>query len=93
MDFVIETGITKVTSGRGRKPTAFPLDQMEPGTSFLIPLDPKESKTVESWRRKLRVAVKHFMADKEEGSAKFETAVVVDKDDAEKSGLRVFRTK
>lgn len=92
MEFVLEQGVAKPSSGRGRKPTSFPLGAMDVGVSFLIKLDPANTKLVESWRRKLRVAVKHFTAQYGEGY-KFETAVVVDKEDAEKTGLRVYRTK
>lgn len=88
MEFVIESGVEQVSSKRGRKPTEFPLAQMQPGQSFLIPCNTEEKKEVESWRRKLLVAKKRFMEDFDHetpgGEFKFTTAVVSD-------GLRVWR--
>ena len=78
--FQVESNIPVVASARGRKPTAFPLDQMEIGDSFLIPCNVGEKKELDSWRRKLLVARKRFAAD-----WSFKTAIVED-------GLRVWRT-
>ena len=88
MQFTIESGVEQLSSKRGRKPTDFPLDQMQPGQSFLIPCNAQEKKEVESWRRKLLVAKKRFIEsyahENEGGEFKFTTAVVAD-------GLRVWR--
>lgn len=90
MTFQIESNVEQVSSKRGRKPTEFPLDQMQPGDSFLIPCNTQEKKDVESWRRKLLVARKRFVEtythETEGGEFKFTTAVVAD-------GLRVWRTQ
>ena len=88
MAFVIETGIEKIASARGRKPTEFPFDQMEVNASFLIAVkedtQEAETKKVESWRRKLRVSLKAYQATEE--GFKIETAQV-------EGGLRVWRTQ
>lgn len=88
MEFMIEDGVAQASSKRGRKPTEFPLDQMAPGQSFLIPCNAQEKKEVESWRRKLLVAKKRFIESFDHetpgGEFKFTTAVVAD-------GLRVWR--
>ncbi len=85
--FTIEKDVPVISNKRGRKPTAFPLGDMEVGDSFLIPIveeDEKElTKKIESWRRKFRVASKAFLKEYE---AKFSTAVV-------DGGLRVYRTE
>lgn len=80
MEFKIESNVPYEVKrgGRGRKPTAFPFDDMEVGDSFLIPCDPQDKKVLDSWRRKLRVAKKRY-ADKIE----LRTAT-------EKGGLRVW---
>lgn len=83
MAFVIEKDVAPVSSKRGRKPTEFPLGDMEVGDSFLIPCDSTVKKEVESWRRKFLVAKKRF---NEEFEGKFTTAVVSD-------GLRIWRTE
>lgn len=84
MAFQIESGVAPVSSKRGRKPTEFPLEQMAVGDSFLIPVeDITANKEVESWRRKVLVAKKHF---NETYEGKFQTAVV-------EGGLRVWRTE
>jgi hypothetical protein len=86
MTFAIEVGVPTVSGKRGRKPTEFPLDQMEVGNSFLIPCDAADKKAVESWRRKLLAAKKRFAEQYANGSQyKFMTATVAD-------GLRVWRT-
>jgi hypothetical protein len=81
MNFQVEAGIPQVTNrgGRGRKPTAFPLADMDIGDSFLIQCDPNDKKAVDSWRRKLLVAKKRI-----EGG-EWTTAKVSD-------GIRVWRT-
>ena len=83
MSFVIEKDVAPVSGKRGRRPTAFPLDQMEVGDSFLIECDTDEKKTVDSWRRKLLTAKKRFT---EQYDGKFSTAIV-------EGGLRVWRTE
>lgn len=88
MNFNIETGIDIPTSNRGRKPTEFPLTEMEVGNTFLIALDPEDKKQVESWRRKFLTAKKRFN-EKYEG--KFTTAVV--NSEQHGVGLRVWRTE
>jgi len=82
MEFVVERGVPKQVSGRGRRaaPSRFPLNQMQIGDSFLIPCDPKDKKAVDSWRRKVATAKKRM------DGGKWETAVVSD-------GLRVWRTE
>jgi hypothetical protein len=82
MNFEIEAGIPLAVNrgGRGRKPTAFPLHEMDVGESFLIPCDVTEKKTVDSWRRKLLVAKKRM------DGGKWTTAIV-------SNGIRVWRTE
>jgi hypothetical protein len=76
--FKIESGVPlKVT--RGRKPTSFPLGEMQVGDSFLIPCEMTDPKVVGSWRRKLLAAKKRM-----EGG-EWSTA-------ADEGGLRVWRT-
>lgn len=90
MTFVIQSGVIPVPNKRGRKPTEFPLDQMNVGDSFLIECDISEKKQVESWRRKLLVAKKRFADSIENGNEfKFTTAVVSDEFG---TGLRVWRS-
>lgn len=88
MTFEIQSGIPMVSSSRGRKPTQFPLDQMEVGDTFLIELDPTSKKQVESWRRKFLNAKKRF---NEQYEGKFTTAVV--NSESHGVGLRVWRTE
>lgn len=92
MDFVIEKGIPYVgtTGGRGRKPTTFPLNELEKGDSFLIPCDPTSKKALDSWRRKLLGAKKRFAAEFEADGIKFNTLAV--NDEAKGVGLRIYRT-
>ncbi len=92
MNFQLETGVRQTTGKRGRKPTEFPLDQMDVGVSFLIPCNVEEKKEVESWRRKLLVAKKRFAESLDEGDErKFTTAVVNSEEQG--VGLRVWRTQ
>lgn len=88
MTFQIETGIPMVTSTRGRKPTQFPLEEMDKGDTFLIECDPTDKKAIESWRRKFLTAKKRF-AEQYEG--KFTTAVV--NSETHGTGLRVWRVE
>ena len=77
--FKIESGIPLKVVSRGRAPTnTFPLSEMEDGDSFLIPCDTADKKAIESWRRKVLTARKHW-----KGLAT-RTAVMSD-------GLRVWR--
>lgn len=78
--FEVQSNVPVVASARGRKPTPFPLAQMDVGDSFLIPCDSQSKKELDSWRRKLLVARKRMGADWQ-----FKTAIVAD-------GLRVWRT-
>lgn len=80
--FKVESGVpvTVNRGGRGRKPTSFPLNEMDIGDSFLIECDSKDKKQVESWRRKLLTAKKRM------DGGEWTTAIVTD-------GLRVWRTK
>lgn len=80
--FKVESGVPVVANrgGRGRKPTAFPLHEMDIGDSFLITCDVNDKKVVDSWRRKLLVAKKRM------DGGEWTTAKVSD-------GLRVWRTK
>lgn len=82
MNFQVESGVPMVANrgGRGRKPTAFPLHEMDIGDSFLIQCDTKDKKAVDSWRRKLLVAKKRM------DGGEWSTATVSD-------GIRVWRTK
>ncbi len=92
MNFQLETGVRQTTGKRGRKPTEFPLDQMDVGVSFLIPCNVEEKQEVDSWRRKLLVAKKRFAETLDEGDErKFTTAVV--NSDEQGTGLRVWRTQ
>jgi len=83
MAFVVESGIPPVVNRKGRKPTPFPLIEMDVGDSFLIACDPTNKKETENWRRKFMVAKKAFL---EKYEAKFQTATVSD-------GIRVWRTE
>lgn len=86
MNFIVEKDVPLVSSPRGRKPTEFPFQEMDTGDSFLIPIEGEDAKAVakslDSWRRKIRVSVK---ALQETHECKFSTAVV-------EGGLRVYRT-
>lgn len=78
--FQIETGIPMPKMARGRTAVMkFPLPQMQPGDSFLIPCDIKDKKEVDSWRRK-------FLAAKRRVEGTFRSFTVSD-------GLRVFCVK
>ena len=98
MSFVIQSGITRAITGRGRKPTQFPLSSMNVGDSFLMECDISKTAEVESWRRKLRVAAKRYAEQNGDGY-KFETAVVSETSDNEDedgnpivvTGVRVWR--
>jgi hypothetical protein len=78
--FQIESGIPiPKIAGRGRSATtSFPFADLDIGDSFLIPCDVTDKKAVESWRRKVLTARKHW-----KGLAT-RTAVMSD-------GLRVWR--
>ena len=92
MAFSIDSDVPVITGQRGRKPTEFPLDQMEAGQSFLIECDSTSKKVVESWRRKFLVAKKRFIATYGE-EFKFTTAVVAaDEERGLAAGLRIWRT-
>ena len=78
--FQIESGvpIPKI-AGRGRAATVtFPFGDLDIGDSFLIPCDVSDKKAVESWRRKVLTARKHWKG------LNTRTAVMSD-------GLRVWR--
>lgn len=78
--FKIESGIPMPKLARGRTAsTSFPLNEMDPGDSFLIPFDIKDKKALESWRRKVLAAKKRV-------DGEFRTFAVAD-------GLRVFCTE
>lgn len=79
--FKIESGVP-LKSIRGRKPTEFPLSEMNVGDSFAIPCDVTDKKVIGSWRRKLLAAKKRLG----EGAGEWVTAV-------DGSVLRVWRTK
>lgn len=81
MEFVVESGIPKQVSGRGRRvsPSKFPLSEMDVGDSFLVAVDITDKKAVSSWRRKILAAKKRM------DGGKWETATVSD-------GIRVWRT-
>jgi hypothetical protein len=89
MAFVIEKDVPMVSNRRGRRPTEFPLVEMEVADSFLISIEPGEDaeKTVESWRRKLRNAIVRFQEEYTDAEGiKFTTAIT-------EGGLRVYRTQ
>lgn len=87
MAFNIEANIPMASGKRGRKPTEFPLADMNVGDSFLIPCDTADKKAVDSWRRKLLVAKKRFAEQYEDADGiKFQTGTV-------DGGLRVWRTE
>lgn len=96
MSFVIQSGITRSITGRGRKPTTFPLSQMDIGDSFRVECDITKASEVESWRRKLRTAAKRFAENNGDGY-KFETAVVTEDETDENgdsfkvTGIRIWR--
>jgi hypothetical protein len=80
MTFKIEKNVPIPKLARGRvAATQFPLAEMGPGDSFLVPCDPKDKKVLDSWRRKV------LMAKKKLGEGDFRTVAVAD-------GLRVFCT-
>ena len=87
MEFQIVSGVARVSNrgGRGRKPTAFPFEDMDVGDSFLIPCDTKEKKVLDSWRRKVLLAKKRFNEQYQDAEWKFSTSLQPD-------GLRVWRT-
>lgn len=89
MNFKVESGIPFVSNrgGRGRKPTAFPFDDMDVGDSFLIHCDSQSKKALDSWRRKLRVAKQRY----NEALPKDETHIEL-RTGVEKDGLRVWMT-
>ena len=83
--FQVESGIPMPAHGGGRKPRVeFPLQQMEPGDSFLIQCEPSDKKVVDSWKRALVGARRRY--DLMGGDVKFRSLLV-------KDGLRVWRTK
>jgi hypothetical protein len=92
MTFTIDKDIPfeSVVGARGRKPTQFPLSELEKGDSFLIPCDPTSKKDLDSWRRKLLGAKKRFAAEFKADGIKFNTLAV--NDDKKGKGLRVYRT-
>ena len=94
MDFVIEKGLQykSKAGGQGRKPTVFPLADMEVGDSFLIPCDTASKKAVESWRRKLLGGKKRFAKEFPDAAANMVFRTVAQDTDAG-TGLRVFRVK
>ena len=81
MTFQIESGVPMPKLTRGRvSATKFPLDKMEVGESFLIPVDfsaADAQKTLDSWRRKVLAAKKKI------GEGEIKTFRVPE-------GLRVF---
>lgn len=91
MTFKIESGIPFAPTnrgGRGRKPTAFPFDDMDVGDSFLIPCDPQDKKVLDSWRRKLRVAKQRY----NEGLKLSDVEPIELRTGTEAGGLRVWLT-
>jgi len=86
--FKIESGVpyANKNGGRGRKPTAFPFEDMEIGDSFLIPCDSTSKTVVDSWRRKILVSKKRFNAAYDGDAWEFRTAT-------QPEGLRVWRVK
>lgn len=84
--FKVESGVPYASKrgGRGRKPTAFPFEDMDVGDSFLIACDSKNKKIVDSWRRKVLVAKKRFNEAYDGDAWAFRTAT-------EANGLRVWR--
>lgn len=86
MAFTIEADIPMASGKRGRKPTEFPLGDMNVGDSFLISCDTTDKKVVDSWRRKLLVAKKRFAEQYDAEGIKFQTGTV-------DGGLRVWRTE
>lgn len=86
MQFTIVRNAPIVASPRGRKPTEFPLNELDVGDAFDIPVEAEDAdalvKALDSWRRKVRVAVK---ALQKEVDCKFNTATI-------EGGLRVYRT-
>lgn len=89
MEFKIESGVPYApkVGGRGRKPTYFPLEEMQPGDSFLIALDPNNKKAIDSWRRKLLTFRKKYHKVNEA------FAKQVFRTSTEAGGLRVHRTR
>lgn len=87
--FQIESGIPFTSAnrgGRGRRPTAFPFENMEVGDSFLIECDSTSKKVVDSWRRKLLVAKKRFNESYDGPAWEFRTAT-------QPNGIRVWRVQ
>ena len=82
--FTLESNVPISAAPRGRKATTFPLADMEIGHSFVIAIEgeaKEATKNLESWRRKVRIAIKAFVA---EFDAKFQMAKTSD-------GLRIWR--
>lgn len=82
--FTLESNVPIAAAPRGRKATTFPLADMEIGQSFVMAIEgegKEATKNLESWRRKVRIAIKAFVA---EFDAKFQMAKTPD-------GLRVWR--
>jgi len=82
MTFTVEAGVPVPKRARGRAPTAFPMQQMQIGDSFLIPCDINDKKALSNWRRKFLMAKKVFLSQYE---GAFQTATMSD-------GVRVWRT-
>jgi len=81
--FTLESNVPIAAAPRGRKATTFPLADMEIGQSFVMAIEgegKEATKNLESWRRKVRIAIKVAEFD-----AKFQMAKTPD-------GLRVWRT-
>ena len=82
--FTIESNVPVAAVPRGRKPSSFPLADMDIGQSFMVAIEgegDEATKNLESWRRKLRIAIKTFTVAYD---AKFQMAKTV-------GGLRVWR--
>jgi len=82
MTFTVETGIPMPKRARGRAPTAFPMQEMQVGDSFLIPVDVADKKAMMNWRRKFHLAKKTFLKQYE---GEFKTNTVPE-------GIRVWRS-
>jgi len=82
MTFTVESGVPVPQRTRGRAPTAFPMDKMKVGDSFLIECDVQDKKALTNWRRKFLMAKKVFL---KQYDGAFQTATVGE-------GIRVWRT-
>jgi len=82
MTFTVESGVPVPKRARGRAPTAFPMNSMQVGDSFLIPCDINDKRALTNWRRKFLMAKKVFLSQYE---GAFQTATMSD-------GIRVWRT-